>query len=155
MTTNGDFTEIPIVDLAPWRGDAAAKAAFADELRDICHNVGFFVLTGHGIDPAMVDNVFSTSEAFFALPEEQKRLIDKRQSRHFRGWEPVGAEYTNNRPDMREQIDLWSEHTPRPGRFGAALPAPARSQPVAAGGRRPRLPHRARPLVPGARRAGG
>ena len=111
---NGDFTEIPIIDLSPWRGGNGARAAFADEVREICHNVGFLVLTGHGIDPPMVDDVFSISERFFALPEDQKQLIDKRQSRHFRGWEPVGAEYTNNRPDMREQIDLWSEHTPRP-----------------------------------------
>ena len=46
---------------------------------------------------------------FFALPEADKLLIDKRTSRHFRGWEPVGAESTNNRPDIREQIDLWTE----------------------------------------------
>ena len=43
----------------------------------------------------------------------QKALIDKRASRHFRGWEAVGAELTNGRPDMREQIDLWSEHKAR------------------------------------------
>ena len=36
-------------------------------------------------------------------------LIDKRKSRHFRGWEAEGSEYTNNRPDIREQIDVWSE----------------------------------------------
>ena len=36
-------------------------------------------------------------------------MIDKRESRHFRGWEAVGTEYTNNRPDIREQIDVWSE----------------------------------------------
>jgi isopenicillin N synthase-like dioxygenase len=48
-------------------------------------------------------------ERFFALPVEQKLLIDKQLSRHFRGWEAVGTEYTNNRPDMREQIDLWTD----------------------------------------------
>ena len=41
---------------------------------------------------------------------EQKQLIDKRKSRHFRGWEGLGAEYTNGRPDQREQVDLWTEH---------------------------------------------
>ncbi len=40
--------------------------------------------------------------------------IDKRQSRHFRGWEAEGSEYTNGRPDIREQVDLWSEHSARP-----------------------------------------
>mmetsp|Transcript_44971 Transcript_44971/g.118803 ORF Transcript_44971/g.118803 Transcript_44971/m.118803 type:complete len:298 (-) Transcript_44971:72-965(-) len=51
---------------------------------------------------------------FFALPEEKKALIDKAQSRHFRGWERVGSERTNNRVDHREQIDFWSDTCPRP-----------------------------------------
>ena len=50
QAVNGDFTEIPIVDMAPWRGDDDQRAAFADDVRDICHNVGFMVLTGHGVD---------------------------------------------------------------------------------------------------------
>ena len=41
-------------------------------------------------------------------------MIDKVESRHFRGWEPVGAEYTNNRPDIREQIDWWTEWPAHP-----------------------------------------
>lgn len=57
----------------------------------------------------MVDSIFEMMHTFFALPEADKMLIDKRASPQFRGWEPVGSEYTNNRPDRREQIDLWTE----------------------------------------------
>lgn len=109
-----NFVEIPLVDFSRWRnGDAAARAAFAGEVREICHQIGFMILTRTGIDWRLVDHVFSLAERFFALPESQKALIDKRASRHFRGWESVGVERTNGRPDMREQIDLWSEHPPR------------------------------------------
>lgn len=111
--TNGGFTEIPVIDLGPRAGSADDRKALAGRLGAICHEVGFFVATNHGIVPAVVDDVFALSKRFFALPEEKKRLIDKRNSRHFRGWEPVGAESTNNRPDMREQIDLWTEHAAR------------------------------------------
>lgn len=45
---------------------------------------------------------------------ETKALIDKRQSPHFRGWERVGAELTNNRVDHREQLDVSTEHAPYP-----------------------------------------
>ncbi len=107
---SGQFTEIPIVDLSALDG----RPALADEVREICHEVGFFVVTHHGVDRALVDGVFDAMRAFFALPEADKLLIDKRNSRHFRGWEPVGAESTNNRPDIREQIDLWTEWPPRP-----------------------------------------
>ena len=105
----GRFTEIPIVDLGALDDDAA----LIDEIREICHEIGFFVVTSHGVDPALVDATFEMMRTFFALPEADKRRIDKRASRHFRGWEPVGAESTNNRPDIREQIDLWTEWPPR------------------------------------------
>ncbi|MDH3236031.1 MAG: isopenicillin N synthase family oxygenase [Alphaproteobacteria bacterium] len=109
----GGFTAIPVIDLSPWRGSSEDRAALAETLREICHNVGFFIVTNHGIDRAVVDNTFAIADRFFNLPIEQKLLIDKRRSRHFRGWEPEGAEYTNNQPDIREQIDLWTEHPAR------------------------------------------
>lgn len=102
---SGQFTEIPIVDLSAIDG----RSALAGEVCEICHEIGFFVVTHHGVDPTLVQAVFDSMRTFFALPEADKLLIDKRRSRHFRGWEPVGAESTNNRPDIREQIDLWTE----------------------------------------------
>jgi isopenicillin N synthase-like dioxygenase len=109
----GGFTEVPVIDMAPRHGARAAREALAEMLREICHNVGFMVVTNHGIDYALVDDVFALSKQLFDLPPEQKLLIDKRNSPHFRGWEPEGAEHTNNRPDIREQIDLWTEHSAR------------------------------------------
>lgn len=111
---SGDFSEIPIVDLAPWWGDDAQRQLLADQVREICHQVGFFVVINHGIPKAFTDSIFALMDEFFALPAEDKALIDKVNSPHFRGWEKVGSEYTNNRPDYREQIDLWSEHAARP-----------------------------------------
>jgi len=107
--TSAGFTDVPIVDLGPLREGPEARADLAEHLATICHQVGFFVVVNHGIDQATVEGVFDSMRAFFALAEADKLHIDKRASRHFRGWEPVGAENTNNRPDMREQIDVWSE----------------------------------------------
>lgn len=109
MTT---FTDIPIVDFADWDAPDADPQQLADQLCTICHEVGFFVAINHGIDTAFVDSLFDLMHRFFVLPVEDKLVIDKRNSRHFRGWEPEGAEYTNNRPDIREQIDLWTDHEP-------------------------------------------
>lgn len=109
VVTPPSFSSIPTVDLGPMRESVGERAFLAEEIREICHEVGFFIAVGHGIEQSLVDQVFDTMGTFFALPDEQKLLIDKRNSRHFRGWEAVGTELTNNRPDIREQIDLWSE----------------------------------------------
>ncbi|MEM8618858.1 MAG: 2-oxoglutarate and iron-dependent oxygenase domain-containing protein [Actinomycetota bacterium] len=114
------FTELPIVDLARWRGSDTERRSLATEVADVCHHVGFFVVVGHEIDSAFIDSVFSMMRDLFALPDHEKARIDKRHSRHFRGWEAVGTEFTNNRPDIREQVDLWSE---RPAREPDVEPA--------------------------------
>jgi len=109
--------QLPGFDLGEWRNttsDAADRQRLADELCLACHEVGFFLLSNHGVDQSLIDNVFAVSRQFFALPREDRQSIDKLKSRHFRGWEAEGSEYTNGRPDIREQIDLWSEHPARP-----------------------------------------
>lgn len=108
------FTSIPLVSLASWRDGTADRAGFAGEVREICHEVGFFTLVDHGIDQIFTDRYFAALEAFFALPESVKARIDKRNSPHFRGWERVGAELTDNQVDHREQLDVSTEHSPYP-----------------------------------------
>ncbi len=109
VRSSSGFDEIPVVDLSPMGGSADERVVLAAELRDICHHVGFFLAVNHGIEPSFIDDIFRQMRQLFALPLDDKQRIDKRLSPHFRGWEAVGAESTNNRPDMREQVDLWSE----------------------------------------------
>ncbi len=103
------FDAIPIVDVSPALGEEP-DPDFARRFTDICHHIGFAVVTNHGIDPSLVDDVFDMMHRFFALPTEHKRRIDKNASAQMRGWEPVGAETTNNKSDIREQIDVWTAH---------------------------------------------
>ena len=107
------FTAIPVVSMEGWRGPGADRDAFAGELRRICHEVGFLTLVDHGVEPEFVDRYFTALEAFFALPEDVKATIDKANSRHFRGWERVGSEYTDGKVDFREQLDVSTEHPAR------------------------------------------
>jgi isopenicillin N synthase-like dioxygenase len=106
------FSSIPEISLADWSSSSADRKAFAERLCAICHGVGFFHLTDHGVEPEFIDRYFDLMGAFFALPESVKATIDKRNSPHFRGWERVGAELTNNRPDYREQLDVSTENPP-------------------------------------------
>jgi isopenicillin N synthase-like dioxygenase len=103
------FTSIPIVDGSAVLGSDGVPADFAAEFTDICHHVGFALVTNHGISTELQGETFDLMKRFFELPLETKQLINKTKSAQFRGWEPVGAESTNNAPDLREQIDVWTE----------------------------------------------
>ncbi|MBT8441554.1 MAG: isopenicillin N synthase family oxygenase, partial [Gammaproteobacteria bacterium] len=101
---------IPVIDLQTWyHGDTAARDALCERLRQVCHEVGFFYLVNHGIAESVSAAYLDAIRAFFALPIEYKRAIDKRHSPQFRGWEQLGSELTNNQIDYREQIDIGVE----------------------------------------------
>ena len=106
---------IPIVSLHDVRGPLDHRRDLGDRVTEVFHDIGFLIVVEHGVDPALVDDVFASMERFFALDEDAKALIDKRRSPHFRGWEAVGSECTNGRRDVREQIDLWTEWPARSG----------------------------------------
>lgn len=106
--------QIPIIDVQRRTGSIANRRELADELRRVYHEIGFAVVVNHGLPGDLLRRVADMMGRFFALPTEQKLLIDKQRSRHFRGWESVGTEYTNNRPDIREQIDLWTDRPALP-----------------------------------------
>ena len=57
----------------------------------------------------LIDGHALAYRMFFALPLEQRQGIDKRRSPHFRGWEQLGSELTNNEIDYREQLDIGVE----------------------------------------------
>ena len=64
---------IPIIDIDPFRhgGAAAVVAAVAAAARDI----GFFVVTGHGVNAATTDRLYSAARGFFDLPDADKQAL--------------------------------------------------------------------------------
>src|SRR5437764_15052301 len=53
-----DEYEIATLDFEPFlRGDAPDKARFADAFATALQEIGFAVLTGHGVDPALYDEI--------------------------------------------------------------------------------------------------
>ena len=109
MRHNGAM-DLPVVSLALWDNPGTDRQQYAAEIAQACHTVGFISLVDHGVSQATIDGFMGLLKRFFALPTESKALIEKTNSRYFRGWERVGSELTDNRVDYREQIDLSSEH---------------------------------------------
>ena len=108
------LSALPTLDLSRMDADANTRAAFLAELRETAHNIGFFYLTGHGIDESLTHQIRTLARHFFSLPEQDKLAIEMVNSPHFRGYTRVGMERTRGLPDWREQIDIGAERLVRP-----------------------------------------
>jgi isopenicillin N synthase-like dioxygenase len=120
------WTALPVLDLARLEAGPAEKQAFLSELRETAHDLGFFYVTGHGVDDDLIRQVLTLARRFFQLPEADKLAIEMINSPHFRGYNRQGMEYTRGQRDWREQIDIGAERPALPRQAGQ--PAWARLQ---------------------------
>ena len=100
---------LPVLDLALLELPDADQSPYLAELRTTARDVGFFYLINHGINPQLLQNVQSITQAFFALPDEEKQRVSMIHSPHFRGYNRAGVEYTREQRDQREQFDIGAE----------------------------------------------
>lgn len=85
--------EIPIFDLARFEtGDMAATAAAALELDQICRDIGFLVITNHGVSAAVQTTLYDAGTAFFDLPRDAKMTVRRPTNDQNRGYIPYGEE---------------------------------------------------------------
>jgi isopenicillin N synthase-like dioxygenase len=104
---------IPELDLAQFEA-GETRPAFLAELRAAAHDVGFFYVTGHGVEAQLQRALLESAKRFFALPTGDKLAIEMLNSPHFRGYNRAASELTRGRPDWREQIDIGAERLPLP-----------------------------------------
>lgn len=100
---------IPILDLEKLDQGGIAAKGFLDDLRSAARHVGFFYLTGHGIEQSQIDQLFATSRRFFDLPDPEKLAIEMIHSPQFRGYTRIAGERTRGEADWREQVDFGVE----------------------------------------------
>jgi len=102
-------SSIPLLDIAQFDAGASRRDAFLSELRTAAHDVGFFYLAGHGVEPHLLRDLMIVAQRFFALPEADKLAIEMVNSPHFRGYNRIAQEHTRGERDWREQIDIGAE----------------------------------------------
>ena len=109
MPHTRDIIALPTLDLSLLDGTAAQRQGFLDDLRHAARDMGFFYLTGHGIDSVLLQHVQDHARQFFALPDSEKAAVGMINSPHFRGYNRAASEITRGKPDLREQFDLGAE----------------------------------------------
>lgn len=107
------LAELPVLDFQDYTGgDAETRQRFVGDLRATIHEVGFFQLVGHGIEPELLATAADVAERFFALPGAARDEIENVRSAQFRGYTHFGHERTNGRVDLRDQVDIGRELPP-------------------------------------------
>lgn len=109
-----DITTLPTLDLSLFEGTAQQRYQFLESLRHAARDVGFFYLTGHGIDSSLLEQAQAHARQFFALPDSEKTAVGMINSPHFRGYNRAASEITRGQPDQREQFDLGAEREALP-----------------------------------------
>ncbi len=68
--------DVPVIDIAPFRlGNGEQKRLVAQAVDQACRDIGFLVIGGHGVDPALIAETREVSRAFFDLPLVEKMRV--------------------------------------------------------------------------------
>jgi isopenicillin N synthase-like dioxygenase len=101
------MSTVPVIDLTAWfHGDETERARVATRVDAALSEIGFLVITGHGVPAEPRERIRQAAGRFFALPEPVKRRYAATVGE--RGWLPPGveangyAEGTPTPPDLKE-----------------------------------------------------
>lgn len=103
---------IPLVRLGQFeRGDAAQRKAFAHQLGKAFHEIGFVGVIDHGIPKKLIEDFYTASKAFFALPEDIKRKYEIPGLAGQRGYTSFGKEHAKQSKvaDLKEFYQIGQE----------------------------------------------
>ncbi|WP_375550889.1 isopenicillin N synthase family dioxygenase [Rhodophyticola porphyridii] len=99
---------IPVLD---WQRFASGedRDGFVADLGAAARGPGFFLLTGHGVDPSLSARIFEMADLFFALPQSEKEAISILKTPHYRGWARDGLESLDEgsgQADRKESFNM-------------------------------------------------
>jgi isopenicillin N synthase-like dioxygenase len=98
---------VPIIDISGWSsGDADARRRVAAEVDAACCEIGFFLVTGHDVDPGLTARMYDVTKRFFALPDGVKARWSSPTGNTYRGWAVRGAPGPTTGVRLRESYEV-------------------------------------------------
>jgi isopenicillin N synthase-like dioxygenase len=98
---------VPVIDISPFTsGSASGRREVAEQVCAACEQVGFLVITGHGMDESVVDCLYGASQSFFALDEAEKLRVKKPAGTNPKGFTPQGAKTVGKDRDPKLKPSL-------------------------------------------------
>ena len=111
-----DFS-FPIIDLTSWHA-GRDRRAIATAVREACETVGFFAVRGHRVAASTIDDMRSTSRAFFDLPLSRKVEVARPRPEQNRAYHAEGTETlarlagNESPPDYKEVFAIGPPDVP-------------------------------------------
>ena len=102
---------VPSIDLTPFRLGTHRQPVI-DEVRAACEQIGFLMISGHGIEESLLAEAFAQSRAFFDQPLPEKRGAAPPVARRQRGYHELASRNLGKTmgvdvpPDLRESFFL-------------------------------------------------
>ena len=119
------MSQIPMIDVSGLSGTADQKLDVARRIGSACEEIGFFCITGHGVDPGLIREVRQAALAFFDLSAADKLKVE-RQPPAFRGYIGLQTEGLSRSMgvaganDFKEAFSMGPVAAPPGGNRGAA-----------------------------------
>lgn len=95
---------IPVVDLNDFEASQGQRERFVQTMGNALKDIGFFALQNHGVDYRLIEKAYQLSEAFFTLPDAEKRKYENLAIHGQRGFTSFGREHAKDHkaPDLKE-----------------------------------------------------
>jgi isopenicillin N synthase-like dioxygenase len=112
--------DVPIIDIAPFlHGTPQDRHAVAEAVDRACRDIGFLVITGHGVPPELIERTRRVSAAFFDRTPEEKARVARPAVDVTRGYIGVNEESlaksrdaSATAPDLNESFMIGPVDTP-------------------------------------------
>ncbi len=85
------MAEIPLIDLGPYLS-GEGKAAVARQVDHACRDIGFLLISNHGVPESLIRDTEAISNAFFDLEIDEKMAVVRPNPGVLRGYVPIAAE---------------------------------------------------------------
>ena len=107
MSGATSFTSLPNIDISGLRSqDLAERERVAGEIGKAADEVGFFYVSGAGVDDTLFERMLTATKQFFGLPLEEKMRYYIGLSKCHRSYVPSGEEgLATGMPEMKEAFD--------------------------------------------------
>ena len=97
---------VPVIDIGDLAGEGGESGEPAiGEIAAACRDWGFFQVVNHGVPAALIDDVWTQTRRFFALPLADKEAILRTRENP---WGYYNNELTKNQRDKKEVFDYTS-----------------------------------------------
>lgn len=118
---------IPLIDISSFEtGSQDQRNRIAAEVNFACEDIGFLVVTGHGVPEKTVRDLREAAIRFFALDVEEKKRVSKPAGADYKGYSEMGAKTVGRdrdptlKPSLHESFAMGMPDVPADAYYGTA-----------------------------------